>query len=618
MTASAYLSDSLADDIDPLLGGSQVHVISSTPPSIKVGVIIGILVVLAIVFIIMVPPASTDVLEIVPLYLSDGRGYVAVLYTGTARAFSAVFVSHLLHLICSSPFTVHLYFVIMVLDETSEHLSVKATLDRYESCTNLDGETVTIRDSIKGWKLQRQVDINIGHELSHLNDHYRKINKSLQASAAVQYWAFHEVDILRVKHGVDYTWVVKMRPDVLQSTDVWHSLYTVVPLWDFITGRDLVSTDDHFLNHSSALILSHRLRLLVLDVQRLPDKSAAMETASHNESLIASYVVGEFVFTPRASSRVVNVPDCDEWGGNNDQFAAGNSSVMTAYFQRGYFPYFQRLVSSMKKFENTESLLRQSMLAHDIDIVHLPEYCYRVIRSFHGRESPDTHSLHLHPVTRCVPKYNGIACCQPVCAQLNNQASKVARTLSMLTNSSVEAAITIVSYVAQLMFAQYDTTCSHLWSISQIARATNLFMPSETENVQLWSRRNLIPDDSSPLLINDTPILTRRWLASLDHDQEEDLRKGIYSSHLTLVSKLVSALQSSNKECVRPVWEAMVPGTTAYFRYGSVVGRILGNCSDSAVVRFQELDERWYGLKMSSDPRRLEKFRQHEVTGCTA
>ena len=335
------------------------------------------------------PSSPHTSLSFPPVLLSDLRGYVAVQYTGTARTWSAVFYSHLLHLICSSPFTVHLYFVIMVLDDSSEHLSVKATLDRYERCMNLDNQSVSIGERVQGWRMQRQSDIDDAHDFDELKRYHNRTGQTLQDNALRQYWAFHEVDRMReeVQQRLDirYSWVIKQRTDALQITDLWSSLYHVSPVWDFVTAASAThqptppNSTTHSPDADAASVTTARARRLSslrLDAQPLLDLSAGLAEADGNPLFLPSYVVGESVFTPRASSAVVNVPVCDSWFGHSDQFAAANSDIMSVYYRRGYPPYSSRvaeLPTNIVPF-NTESYLFLAMRAHNIDSAYVQEH----------------------------------------------------------------------------------------------------------------------------------------------------------------------------------------------------------------------------------------------------
>ena len=156
-----------------------------------------------------------------------------MLYSGTARSFSVVFISHLLHVVCSSPLTVHLFFVVMVPDNSSEHLSVASTLGRYSECQNPDGDWLSIQAAVKGWRLQRQSDVDYEAELADLVAAYRNARVGWQDNALKLYWAQNTVDALRsayeTRAGLTYAWVSRQRLDVALSIDLWHSLYHVTP-----------------------------------------------------------------------------------------------------------------------------------------------------------------------------------------------------------------------------------------------------------------------------------------------------------------------------------------------------------------------------------------------------
>jgi len=84
--------------------------------------------------------------------ISDKRGYVALMYSGTARSFSANFQSHIFNLMAGCPYTVHLFFHTYIHDsrfpdefvplEYRNYRSINATLEYLEGYTNIDGQQV--------------------------------------------------------------------------------------------------------------------------------------------------------------------------------------------------------------------------------------------------------------------------------------------------------------------------------------------------------------------------------------------------------------------------------------------------------------------------------------------
>ena len=199
-----------------------------------------------------------------------------------------MFYSHLLHTICSSPFSVHLYFVIMLLDDSNEHLSIKATLDRYERCTNLDNQSVSIGERVQGWRMQCQAEVDDAGDFDELRAFQDRTGQALQTNALRQYWAFHEVDRMRTEAqerlGIRYSWIMKQRTDALQTTDLWSSLYHVSPVWDFVLAPqalqepllDNTTFSPDALDAAVTMACGRRLSGFRLDAQPLLDLSAGL------------------------------------------------------------------------------------------------------------------------------------------------------------------------------------------------------------------------------------------------------------------------------------------------------------------------------------------------------
>ncbi|CAM2728643.1 unnamed protein product, partial [Rotaria socialis] len=89
---------------------------------------------------------------------SDKRGYVALVYSGTARSFSGNFLSHIVNLMAGCPYTVHLFLHTYTNDnrfsqdgnhsDYASYLSVNATLGYYKGYVNLDNEQVLFQDTV--------------------------------------------------------------------------------------------------------------------------------------------------------------------------------------------------------------------------------------------------------------------------------------------------------------------------------------------------------------------------------------------------------------------------------------------------------------------------------------
>ena len=595
------------------------------------------------------PSSPHTSLSFPPVLLSDVRGYVAVQYTGTARTWSAVFYSHLLHLICSSPFTVHLYFVIMVLDDSSEHLSVKATLDRYERCMNLDNQSVSIGERVQGWRMQRQSDIDEAHDFDELKRYHNRTGQTLQDNALRQYWAFHEVDRMReeVQQRLDirYSWVIKQRADALQITDLWSSLYHVSPVWDFVTAASAThqptppNSTTHSPDADAASVTTARARRLSslrLDAQPLLDLSAGLAEADDNPLFLPSYVVGESVFTPRASSAVVNVPECDSWFGHSDQFAAANSDIMSVYYRRGYPPYSSRvaeLPTNIVPF-NTESYLFLAMRAHNIDSAYVQEHCHRVFRSHHETEQPERQHAHFRPPHRCTESGHnyGLACCKAACEGVNARNNRFVSAVEPLAERSMDSIahhtrqlLLVATQLAQMgsdsVSATYNSSSSdHRALILLTSEERNTGLAEWTREVERLQAGYAFSASTSSISVSDAersaPLLplqadvaaehsqegSARWLAELvaaDLDSEAvDAQRYQAYAHLTGLALALSRwwqwMEAGGPRLGPPLSLSLPPLARAgYLRYATVVGREADRCeSEQQLSKWQALEER--------------------------
>ena len=570
------------------------------------------------------------------------RGYVAVLYTGTVRAMSLVFASQLLHLVCSSPYTVHLFFSIMVLDSGSDHLSAKATLDRYDSCQNLDGEWVSVGAAVKGWQLRRQADLPAFTEFEAITRHYVHMRRKPQENMLLQLWNFRQAGLLlstyQEQSGVDYAWVLKMRPDSLQQSDVWQSLFTVSLAWDFITGHDLAQGEgeEQTLNQTAVAALNHRLRLLQLQPQPLPDRSLALAMAGEVEADVRSYLVGEFVFTPRASSSELQGTDCDHFGGVNDQFAASNASVMHAYFRRGYEPYQSLIIARSLAspdgdfVDGTERWLRTFLLALNIPLATLTDLCYRVYRTNHSPEPVERHHNHLRPPTECHMLDYGVICCDLACPLINARNERWKRTTLQLSSDARESRqrhadslLRLLDALSQAEDAALDWTGARkrLTSLLDAWQSASSPLPHATEAAGGWGTADWLPAGSSAALVSDTPASTVEWLASeaaLDDARTEQRRFDAYSRHQTLAVELLTAAQrgqSGVREEGAALWQPLTFSRVGFSRYGSAVGSMQLTCKRAEVGPWQQVEQLWSTLRLSSNPQHWRRFHQHEV--CT-
>ena len=566
------------------------------------------------------------------------------MYTGTARVFSAAFLSHLANVVCSSPFTVHLYFLVLVTPDSAEHLSFKATLDRYTACTNLDGQLVRLSQRVKGWRLQLQSDVDAAvqrsHELDALVQYHTAKGERLQLNALRQYWAFNEVDRMRTSAAeamnVSYAWAMKLRPDAVQVTDIWQSLYSVSPLWEWVVvaSAALASTDEKGAGA--------RLRRLQLSPRPLPDFSAALQEVGGAQSLLPSFLVGDAVFTPRLSSSEVHVPGCDSWWGYSDQFAAANSALMSLYSRRGYSPYIDTTAAYVteRKPSNTETFLLLTLDSHRVPGRVLPDHCHRVFRSHHRQENASSHAAHWQSHTQCEPPPNlyGRDCCRAACPAVNARSgntSQLLLNLSTLSHDSVHSHLLLLTQLADLLLpAAQNGTGPWLeeWRRRVTARLQRLNL-TEAEKASSSSSpvpiralaRRFAPIGLSSDDVDHTSGNATQWLAQTVGDDEEqgsewDGRFSAYAALTTSAMELVQLLHTAaaHEEGIAPTFAWLPPqfGRWTFERFATPAGQLLSSCGEEGqLTKFSQLEQRLPSVRYSSDARVLEAFRRHEA--CT-
>ena len=180
---------------------------------------------------------------------SDSRGYVAVMYSGSPRAFSRVFRSHLVNLFAGSPYSVHVYvhtFAAEFRAATGAHPryhSINDTLRYFDSFINLDGQRVRLMDDcLQGFELDRSSLDDIrrlyGRQLRYVLEHgaWRHEQPADFEAATLlamlhSQWRANELRRAYMhRTGVEYRWVLRMRMDLLLRTNVWDAVFDRSPL----------------------------------------------------------------------------------------------------------------------------------------------------------------------------------------------------------------------------------------------------------------------------------------------------------------------------------------------------------------------------------------------------
>ena len=175
--------------------------------------------------------------------LSDHRGYVALMYSGTARGFSRTFRSHIINILAGSPYTVHLYIHTYAHEFRKAagteplHLSINSTLRYHDSYVNLDGQRVSLIDSVKGYTV----------DYSTLEDVKSRYAEQLTFIMARHPWTyegdngFEAATLVAMIHsqaqcgelrhaymrrtGIEYKWVLRMRLDLLVRSNLWEIVF---------------------------------------------------------------------------------------------------------------------------------------------------------------------------------------------------------------------------------------------------------------------------------------------------------------------------------------------------------------------------------------------------------
>lgn len=330
---------------------------------------------------------------------TDQNGYVAVLYSGTARAFSQCYASHLVNLIASSPYTVHIFIHTYTNDNKfrlvhdslwSNYRTINSTLNYYVSYIDLYGNTVHSHDMIKGYAEQyypvEQLMLEYGNEwnLTYLSQ------PNGPTSDILSMWnSQRQVDELRRsyqhQHNIDYKWVFRLRFDSIIMNNFWEHVFTVQPY------------NYHNLTHQQYKYNS-------------PDQLE-----------LQPVVIADMIYHPRLQSNQLYVPNCRHWNGANDQFAASNSTIATLYNTR--IKYIQRMFD--ESIVHPETSIKLMMEWNNIRISYDANMCYSIVRVNPIGQSSSTgtveynstthRSLVEHSHTTCAYKFTDSECCNSVC-----------------------------------------------------------------------------------------------------------------------------------------------------------------------------------------------------------
>jgi hypothetical protein len=297
---------------------------------------------------------------------SDRRGYVALLYSGTARSFSSNFESHIVNLMAACPYTVHIFIHTCTNDNRypdtvfpSEHrnyLSVNSTLEYFEGYQSIDNENVYFRSAVKANILET---LSIDGLRYIYKDTYDTAVKGFPVHPPISsiYYMWHSQrrsEELRQayvnKTEINYKWIFRMRHDVTYYTNWWQQAFDlkVVKAADSQAGLIL---------HDIAEDWGVRVTLLY-----------------------------DIIYIPRLRpDDVIFAPSGWSWGGYNDQFAAMSSKNAQHYF---------------KRIMNVDKMLREGRVHPETSIKMVAKWnnvsvvtsrgniCYDIVRAIPNENHP--------------------------------------------------------------------------------------------------------------------------------------------------------------------------------------------------------------------------------------
>jgi hypothetical protein len=298
-------------------------------------------------------------ISLTPTLKSDKRGYVALVYSGTARSFSANFESHIVNLMAGCPYTVHLFIHTYINDNRfpsdminssyATYLSVNSTLAYFEGYISLDNEHILFRDAVKA-NVFEQMPLQTLTEI--YNDTYTISMKRFPGHPPIPsiYYMWHSQrrsEELRQKYmtvtGIDYKWTFRMRHDAVYYTNWWQRAFNVQVYNPINPVHKTISHDvfgDWGVRHT-----------------RLYD----------------------MVYEPKLQmNNVLYVPFGWAYGGYNDQFAAMSSMNANHYFTRIF--HVDRMLREDKVHPETSIrlvALWNNMIVNNVD----GTVCYDIVRT---------------------------------------------------------------------------------------------------------------------------------------------------------------------------------------------------------------------------------------------
>jgi len=402
---------------------------------------------------------------------SDKRGFIAVMYSGQARSFSAVFHSHIINLFAPSPYTIHIFCHFNIDGEEeklqgarSDFSSVNATLDYYSGYYNIDNEWVDFHSSIKFWNI---TDIRpyaggpmpeyvtvfefIRNKADNDVDHALKAMHSLQHvnSARVQY---------EIANNIHYEYVFRVRYDFLYRQNVWATMIFNIQTK---TQNKTKTRNSNINSNDNTNIINNKYQ----------DHSQIYWTGDGR----STYNLYDMVYTSILNTSMLAVPNCHQWWGYNDQFAVSSGDVMTIYSDRALsFSFFLKIFSRYQGWRfHIETFLKQTMDHYKISVKQLP-MCYNLLRVNRiTRNEKEEKTFPFNPVTcsfKDLKREIGEECCKLHCPNIKkwqksmNINVQTSENLLMMKNESKPENLLSVSsldsYLSEETFSSFLTSTS--------------------------------------------------------------------------------------------------------------------------------------------------------------
>jgi hypothetical protein len=332
---------------------------------------------------------------------SNRRGYVALLYSGTARSFSANFESHIVNLMAGCPYTVHLFFHTYTNDNRypehttnssyANYLSVNTTLAYFEGYINLDNEQVLFRDAVKA-NVFEHMPLKTLRQI--YNDTYYISIRRFPGHPPIPsiYYMWHSqrrCEELRQKYiadtGIDYKWTFRIRHDAVYYVNWWQQAFNV----QVYNSLNLLHKNiDHDVSGHWGV---RRTRLY------------------------------DMIYEPKLQmNNALYIPRGWTWlAGYNDQFAAMSSENAKHYFTR--ILHVDRMLREGRVHPETSiRLVAQwnNMTVNNVD----GTICYDIVRTSLNVKQDTNHN---DTITRsCSYKKSGVQDCEKLCPKFEkiNQA----------------------------------------------------------------------------------------------------------------------------------------------------------------------------------------------------